>query len=250
MNKKKNNKEAVNIDLNRDINEVDPKVIAEARNNMRAEMKDKFDKWITVYDEDATDDDLQKAKQDFNDKVAEYTDKKYEICAAGPGKSVAYAEFLKKFNNQANHWVNGAWKGVLTFDKVITKHIEELTPDKAFEIDYSTLFFLYNAMQQPAGVGVESARAMAELENYDENTGKVREDDTNPVTYSGVLEILYGHMKKLENVDKMLKLYRERMNIAAAGVKFDFKITDLEEFVQFHDTWLVDNVPTEPNQLR
>ena len=57
-------------------------------------------------------------------------------------------------------------------------------------------------------------------------------------------------MKKLENVDKMLKLYRERMNIAAAGVKFDFKITDLEEFVQFHDTWLVDNVPTDPNQLR
>ena len=215
MTKKKNNKEAVNIDLNPDIN-----------------------------------DDLQKAKQDFNDKVAEYTDKKYEICAAGSGKSVAYAEFLKKFNNQANHWVNGAWKGVLTFDKVITKHIEELTPDKAFEIDYSTLFFLYNAMQQPAGVGVESARAMAELENYDENTGKVREDDTNPVTYSGVLEILYGHMKKLENVDKMLKLYRERMNIAAAGVKFNFKITDLEEFVQFHDTWLVDNVPTDPNQLR
>ena len=242
MTKKKNNKEAVNIDLNRDINEVDPKVIAEARDNMRAEMKDKFNKWITVYDEDATDDDLQKAKQDFNDKVAEYTDKKYEICAAGSGKSVAYAEFLKKFN--------GAWKGVLTFDKVITKHIEELTPDKAFEIDYSTLFFLYNAMQQPAGVGVESARAMAELENYDENTGKIREDDTNPVTYSGVLEILYGHMKKLENVDKMLKLYRERMNIAAAGVKFDFKITDLEEFVQFHDTWLVDNVPTDPKQLR
>ena len=95
MTKKKNNKEAVNIDLNRDINEVDPKVIAEARDNMRAEMKEKFDKWITVYDEDATDDDLQKAKQDFNDKVAEYTDKKYEICAANSGKGVAYAPLIR-----------------------------------------------------------------------------------------------------------------------------------------------------------
>lgn len=226
-------------------------VLEEARDNMRAEMKEKFDKWITVYDDDATDEDIEAAKKEFQDKVDVYTNKKYEITAANTGKSLQYAEFLKKYNNMATAWEQGAWKGVLVFDKVITKFIEDFKedPNKAFEIDYSTLIFLYNTMQRPAGVGIESARIMAELENFDETTGKMREDD-EAVSYSAVLERIYTHIKMLANVDKMLKLYRERVNIAAAGIKFDFKITDIEEFVQFHDNWLVENVPTEPEDLK
>jgi hypothetical protein len=47
----------------------------------------------------------------------------------------------------------------------------------------------------------------------------------------------------------MLKLYQERINIAAAGIKFNFKITELEEFKQLHDVWVTDGIPSDPAEL-
>ena len=38
--------------------------------------------------------------------------------------------------------------------------------DKDFEIDYSTLIFLYQSMGDPKGTGIETARKMAKFENY------------------------------------------------------------------------------------
>ena len=32
-------------------------------------------------------------------------------------------------------------------------------------------------------------------------------------------------------------------NIATAGIKFDWKITELEEFIELHDAWLGEAVP-------
>jgi hypothetical protein len=46
----------------------------------------------------------------------------------------------------------------------------------------------------------------------------------------------------LQSVDKMLKLYQERVNLAAAGIKFTFKITELEEFNTLHEAWVTNNV--------
>jgi hypothetical protein len=40
----------------------------------------------------------------------------------------------------------------------------------------------------------------------------------------------------------MLKLYQERVNLAAAGIKFTFKITELEEFNTLHEAWVTNNV--------
>ena len=103
-------------------------------------------------------------------------------------------------------------------------------------------------MANPHGIGLESARQMAEMENYDEVNDKAFDEDT-PVTYSGILEKIFAYVRELAVVDKMLKLYQERINIAAAGIKFNFKITELEEFKQLHDAWVTDGIPSDPAEL-
>ena len=227
------------------IDDIDPKVIEKARKETREAMKEKFDKWIEVFDEDASDEFLQEAKKDFQEQ---YQNQTYKL--ADPETALRTAEFLKNFNEKHNTWEKGSWRGIIMFNKVITQHIADLTmnTDKAFEIDYSTLIFLYNAMANPHGIGLESARQMAEMENYDEVNDKAFDEDT-PVTYSGILEKIFAYVRELAVVDKMLKLYQERINIAAAGIKFNFKITELEEFKQLHDAWVTDGIPSDPAEL-
>lgn len=230
------------------IDDIDPKVIEKARKETREAMKEKFDKWIEVFDEDASDEFLQETKKDFQDQVDKYQNQTYKL--ADPETALRTAEFLKNFNEKHNTWEKGSWRGIIMFNKVITQHIADLTmnTDKAFEIDYATLIFLYNAMANPHGIGLESARQMAEMENYDEVNDKAFDEDTS-VTYSGILEKIFAYVRELAVVDKMLKLYQERINIAAAGIKFNFKITELEEFKQLHDVWVTDGIPSDPAEL-
>ena len=211
------------------IDDIDPKVIEKARKETREAMKEKFDKWIEVFDEDASDEFLQETKKDFQDEIFSE-----EQLFPKPGDFLS----LNNINKEK------------MFNKVITQHIADLTmnTDKAFEIDYATLIFLYNAMANPHGIGLESARQMAEMENYDEVNDKAFDEDT-PVTYSGILEKIFAYVRELAVVDKMLKLYQERINIAAAGIKFNFKITELEEFKQLHDVWVTDGIPSDPAEL-
>jgi hypothetical protein len=119
------------------------------------------------------------------------------------------------------------------FDKVISEAIEKYkaVATLPFEVDYATLMYLYQTMSNPAGVGLESARAMAELEGFDLEKVE-KKDDENFVTYSHILQNVLEIIRQLSNIDKKLKLMRERINIATAGIKFDFKITELEEFIE------------------
>lgn len=209
----------------------------------RKDMREKFDKWITVYDEEATTEDVNKAKEEFDTEVAKYSDKTYVIIEQG---ALPYAELLKKWNATMNHWEKGAWKGMIMFDKVISELIEKYKADPSLplEVDYATLMYLYQTMSNPAGNGIESARLMAEFEGFDPVTADKKEEE-NYVTYSHILQNVLEVIRNLVNVDKKLKLMRERINIAAAVIKFDWKITELEEFIELHDAWLGEAVPND-----
>ena len=209
----------------------------------RNDLREKFDKWITVYDEEATKDDVDKAKAEFDEEVAKYANKTYVIAEKD---ALAFAELLKKWNATMNHWEKGTWKGMLMFDKVISEAIEKYKVDATlpFEVDYATLMYLYQTMSNPAGVGIESARAMAELEGFDIEKVE-KKDDENFITYSHILQNVLEIIRQLANIDKKLKLMRERINIATAGIKFDFKITELEEFIELHDAFIGEATPND-----
>ena len=209
----------------------------------RNDLREKFGKWLTVYDEEATKEDVDKAKAEFDEEVAKYANKTYVIAEKD---ALAFAELLKKWNATMNHWEKGTWKGMLMFDKVISEAIEKYKADATlpFEVDYATLMYLYQTMSNPAGVGLESARAMAELEGFDLEKIE-KKDDENFITYSHILQNVLEIIRQLANIDKKLKLMRERINIATAGIKFDFKITELEEFIELHDAFIGEATPND-----
>ena len=209
----------------------------------RDDLREKFGKWLTVYDEEATKEDIDKAKAEFDEEVAKYANKTYVIAEKD---ALAFAELLKKWNATMNHWEKGTWKGMLMFDKVISEAIEKYKVDATlpFEVDYATLMYLYQTMSNPAGVGIESARAMAELEGFDIEKVE-KKDDENFITYSHILQNVLEIIRQLANIDKKLKLMRERINIATAGIKFDFKITELEEFIELHDAFIGEATPND-----
>ena len=209
----------------------------------RNDLREKFGKWLTVYDEEATKEDVDKAKAEFDEEVAKYANKTYVIAEKD---ALAFAELLKKWNATMNHWEKGTWKGMLMFDKVISEAIEKYKADTTlpFEVDYATLMYLYQTMSNPAGVGIESARAMAELEGFDIEKVE-KKDDENFITYSHILQNVLEIIRQLANIDKKLKLMRERINIATAGIKFDFKITELEEFIELHDAFIGEATPND-----
>ena len=209
----------------------------------RGDLREKFGKWLTVYDEEATKEDIDKAKAEFDEEVAKYANKNYVIAEKD---ALAFAELLKKWNATMNHWEKGTWKGMLMFDKVISEAIEKYKADATlpFEVDYATLMYLYQTMTNPAGVGLESARAMAELEGFDIEKVE-KKDDENFITYSHILQNVLEIIRQLANIDKKLKLMRERINIATAGIKFDFKITELEEFIELHDAFIGEATPND-----
>lgn len=212
----------------------------------RKDMREKFDKWIEVSDEEATKDDVEQAKKEFDEEVAKYANQTYVIMEQG---ALEYAQLLKKWNATLNRWEKGTWKGMIMFDKVISELIEEYKKDPKlpFKVDYATLMYLYQTMSNPAGTGLESARAMAEFEGFDPITAD-KKDEENYVTYSHILQNILEVIRNLVNIDKKLKLMRERINIATAGIKFNWKITELEEFIELHDAWIGEAVP-EGDQL-
>lgn len=219
-----------------------------ARITVRNEFNKKFSKWAEIDPEDATDDDIAAVKKDFEDCVEENKNKTYLIATHEDGLALKTAEFLQNWNKEFNTWENGAWRGIIQFDRVITKIINELKTDtnKDFEIDYSTLIFLYQSMGTPKGSGIVSARKMAEFENYNEETGKVFEENI-PVTYSGILEKIQLAVKGLSNIDKKLTILKERVNLAYAGLKMNLKISELEEFLEFHEAITAQAVADNPD---
>lgn len=226
-----------------DATQMSDEQLKKLHDKFRKDLREKFDKWLIVYDEEATKEDVDKAKAEFDEEVAKYANKTYVIAEKD---ALAFAELLKKWNATLNHWEKGTWKGMLMFDKVISEAIEKYKADATlpFEVDYATLMYLYQTMSNPAGVGLESAKAMAELEGFDLEKVE-KKDDENFVTYSHILQNILEIIRQLSNIDKKLKLMRERINIATAGIKFDFKITELEEFIELHDAFVGEATPND-----
>lgn len=219
-----------------------------ARITVRQEFNKKFSKWAEIDSVDATDDDIAEVKKDFDNCVEENKNKKYLIASHDDGLALKAAEFLKKWNGEFNTWEKGSWRGLIHFDIVISDIIKELKDDetKDFEIDYSTLIFLYQSMGEPKGIGLDSARKMAVFENYNEKTGKLFDEDI-PITYSGILEKIQLEVKGLSNIDKKLTILKERVNLAYAGLKMNLKISDIEEFIEFHDAITAQAVADDPD---
>lgn len=224
-----------------------PEELKKTQDTIRKQMREKFDKWMEVSDEEATKEDVEALKKEFEEAVASYQNQMFTVHEADE-TAIEYPKFIKEWNAKYNHWVNGEWKGVIALNKMMDTTIKQMedaeTKPVAFDVDYSTLIYLYNNMGKPQGTGLEEALAMAKMENYDIEKNEIF-DNNNFVTYSNIIQSLDNHIKMLRNVDKKLKLMRERVTMALAGIKISWKITELEEFIELHDAWLAEAVDND-----
>lgn len=230
-------------DVAADVAQMSDEQIEFARINIRKQFNEKFSKWAEIDPVNADDDFIAEAKKDFEDEVEVNKNAKFELAGAEDGLALKSAQFLREWNEKFNHWEKGQWRGVIMFEKVIKKLIDEITADssKALEVDYQTLMFLYYSMMEPRGTGLESARSMALLENYDEEKDAPFETEI-PVTYSGLLEKVKIHIDGLKATDKKLVILKQRLELAYGGLKMNLKISSLEEFVEFCDAINAENI--------
>ena len=221
-----------------------------ARINMRKNFNERFSKWAIIEPEDADDAYIAEAKKELEDAVETQKAVKYKIADPEDGLALKTAEFLKTWNENFNHWEKGSWRGVIRFNIVIDKHIAELKADdkKPLEIDYQTLIFLHNSMMTPSGMGLASARKMAEFENYNEETDGPLEENI-PVTYSSVLIRINEHVANLRAIDKKLNILQQKLQLAYAGLRMTLKISELEEFVEFCDVITNTNVAENTDEV-
>lgn len=221
-----------------------------ARINMRKNFNERFSKWAIIEQEDADDAYIEQVKKELEDAVETQKAVKYKIAEPEDGLALKTAEFLKTWNDNFNHWEKGSWRGVIRFNVVIGKHIDELKADdkKPLEIDYQTLIFLHNSMMSPSGMGLASARKMAEFENYNEETDGPFEENI-PVTYSGVLIKINEHVANLRAIDKKLNILQQKLQLAYAGLRMTLKISELEEFVEFSDAITNTNVAENTDEV-
>ena len=53
-------------------------------------------------------------------------------------------------------------------------------------------------------------------------------------------------VKGLANINKKLTIFKERVNLAYAGLKMNLKISDIEEFIEFHEAITASAVDEDP----
>lgn len=108
-------------------------------------------------------DDIARAKQDFDNFNAELSKKEYLI--ADKENALRVTKFLRAWLDDG-FWTQRFFVGVVNFADLLDKFIAECeTEAKDFVLDYGPMQFCYLLLENYAGIGIESAKKMAEKYN-------------------------------------------------------------------------------------
>ena len=210
-------------------------------------------KFAEILDQDADDDFIEEAKKEFNDAIESVREMKFPITdSEHVNQRQEICELIRDYNYRFNQWKNGEWRGVLSLDRLMNKIIGELKDnpiEKPVELDFSSIMFLKQTFTSPTGIGVEDARWLAQHECYDEEKQELKPEAAESVTYSGVLRMINKHVHRIESENKRLNIYRNRLQLAYAGLRMKLNITDLEEFVAFNDALISAGLPQNGEEI-
>jgi len=108
-----------------------------------------------------TEKEINEATQEFNGKAAKFNEKRFAI---GNGKKAeAIYDFVLEFLNKHVYWTKNGWMGVLKMYEELTVAKENRKKTDPFSIGYQGLEFLFYALSNPGGTGLESAKAIEKL---------------------------------------------------------------------------------------
>lgn len=237
----KKKKEQINeVDIEKMSDQEVENTLIKNRGTIIKNFNDIYKDVAVMKEEEPTDEWKAKAKEDYDNAVKDFQEAKYTIYE-GP-KSIELAKWLKEWNAKYNHWEKASWKGVIAFDDLMGKLIEDLEKEKEagnepkeLTLDYAPMLFIFGSMMRPAGVGLEDAKVMEALEtivdtDLDSEEGQ---DETSQLTYTNILEWVGRKVDGLQAVQAKIAAYQERWSMAETGFAFDFCSNELEDFVKF-----------------
>ena len=108
-----------------------------------------------------TEAEINEATQEFNSKAAAFNKKAFKI---GPAKKAnAIYDFVLDFLENHVYWTKNGWMGVLKMHEELTATRKNRKEKDAFVVGYQGLEFLFYALSNPGGTGLESAKAIEKI---------------------------------------------------------------------------------------
>lgn len=222
----------------KDIEAMDEKEMLETLKNNRNDIIESFNKAFkdiaVMKEEESIKEFKEQAKNDYEQAIKDFQEATYEIYKGD--RAIEVAKFLYEWNKRSNNWQRQAWKGVIAFDDIMSKKIEEMEKaegEQSVVLEYAPMMFIYGSMMAPTGVGLEAAR---EMEIYETDPDGDPEDETSHITYTNILEWIGRKVDGLKAVQNKIQALQERWTMAESGFMFDFADTAPETFVKFIKT--------------
>lgn len=156
MSKKTDKNEANVVDQTAKHEEERRKAIAE----FNVQNMGKF--WIDP-DKVPTDEDIENVKKEFEERTKALQEKK-DYLVADKSNALRVAKFMKDFNDNSV-WSQRMFVGVLNFSALMNDFIESFDENnpKDLIMEYAPMQYAFLLFENYGGVGIESARHMAEI---------------------------------------------------------------------------------------
>lgn len=184
------------------------KAVAEAAEKQAAQrlaairefnMNNAGDLWIDP-DRVPTEDEVNEAKKDFEERTIALRDKK-DYLIADSTNALRVAKFMKNFIENA-FWTQRYFVGVINFSEYINGFITECEKEaKDLVLEYGPMQFAYLMFENYAGKGIEDAKKMAEM--WDE--------------YIPIYDTLRTHVEWYNNEVKECERLKQRWGMLAQG---------------------------------
>jgi len=108
-----------------------------------------------------TEEEINEATKDFNAQAAKFNGKRFPIGDAK--KAEAIFAFVLEFLEKHVYWTKNGWMGVLKMHEELTETKKNRKKEDSFAVGYQALEFLFYALSNPGGSGLESAKAIERL---------------------------------------------------------------------------------------
>lgn len=119
--------------------------------------------WIDP-DKTPTEEDIEQAKKEFEDRTTALQEKK-DYLIADKTEALRVAKFLRDFIKNAV-WQKRMWVGVLNYTAEVEDFINECEKEpKDYCLEYGAAQFLFLMMENNIGVGYDAAARMANMNN-------------------------------------------------------------------------------------
>lgn len=149
---------------------------------------------------------------------------------ADKDNAMRVATFLRDWNANDFLWVKDMWRGVVKFDEFINEKIAELDGTNDLVFDFPALTYIYNAMMQPSGRGLEAAKKMEAVSDE----------------YDSILEVVGQHIDEFQEENKLFQRLGNCLQARYQGfmmVLAEDLTDDAAEDTDAPDTDAVDELP-------